>query len=336
MKKMMSLLLALVLVLSLAACGGNNEPTTEPTTTPTTAPTTEATTEPTTAPTTEATTEPEGNDNAITYFTLSVNKNYVPVKRMDISDNYDGTVYVEYVGDVHKKSFNFDGAALTEIANAVAGLDLTSLGESVYGEGSLSFSLYVSYADGSMVMYDFYGEELADNLQSIVDTMDAAFKTALENLEVYVPQIVVMGDVDAAILDAMQEIMNNSGIENLDSLGVTGIAIDENFGFAAGLSSSEGITAGANCANMMMGGAAYQLVVVTLEDEANASAVAADFETNMDWNKWVCVRPSDALIAQKGNMVLCLMGSDTMFSGTSAAIKDAGWTVIKTLTDPGM
>ena len=50
MKKFFALLLALAMVLALAACGNDPEPTTAPTTAPTTVPTTEPTTEPTTAP----------------------------------------------------------------------------------------------------------------------------------------------------------------------------------------------------------------------------------------------------------------------------------------------
>lgn len=59
MKRLMCLLTALLLLLSLAACGPVQEgPTTTPTTEPTSAPTTEPTTEPTTQPTAEPTTEP--------------------------------------------------------------------------------------------------------------------------------------------------------------------------------------------------------------------------------------------------------------------------------------
>lgn len=53
MKRLLALLLALVMVLSLAACGGETEPTTEPTNAPTSEPTQAPTTEPTVAPTEE-------------------------------------------------------------------------------------------------------------------------------------------------------------------------------------------------------------------------------------------------------------------------------------------
>jgi len=332
MKKILSLLLALVLVLSLAACGGEKpEPTTEPTEAPTSAPTTEPTQAPTTEPTEAPTTEPVVTDNALVSFSMGTMENFEPVTSMYIADNGDGTVFVQYMGEFRKQSFAFDAAALTEIANALATLDLTTLGESVYGEGNKSCSLYVSYADGSVVMYDYSGEEIPAEFTAMMNTMDAAFQAAIADLEIYVPQVQVMGDLDAGIQTEILEIMNNSGIANLDSLYVQPIALDENFGFAAGLTNADGITAAAVCQGMMS--TPYSLVVVTLEDEANAANVAADFEANLDLAKWVCVRADTAMIAQKGNMVLCLMGADTMYTGTAAAIENAGWTVIKTITE---
>ena len=81
-------------------------------------------------------------------------------------------------------------------------------------------------------------------------------------------------------------------------MAVMGIPTEdaESFCFSAGLSTMNGVTAGVNCTSMMMGGDVYSLVIVKADDTA---AVAADFEANLDWNKWVCVRPSNAIIATK-------------------------------------
>jgi hypothetical protein len=81
---------------------------------------------------------------------------------------------------------------------------------------------------------------------------------------------------------------------------------------------------------------AYSLVIVTVEDAANIASVRADFEANLAWGKWVCVRPTGALIAQKDNMVICLMGMNDSYTETEAAITAAGWTEIATFTDPEM
>ena len=133
----------------------------------------------------------------------------------------------------------------------------------------------------------------------------------------------------------MQEIVNNSGMEGLDALAISDIALDEYFAFTAGLSSTDGITAGASCAAMMMT-TPYSLVIVKLDDAANIEAVRSDFEASLDWQKWVCVIPSNALIAQKDNMVLCLMGSDSLYTYTAASIENAGWTNITAIDNPDM
>ena len=332
MKKIMSLLLAVVLVLSLAACGGEKpEPTTEPTTAPTTAPTTEPTTAPTTEPTEAPTTEPTVTDVKLYMISLSLGDKYI-----SINDNDMGELSVDYNNGIRKvTTLALDKLAEIEAELTASGL-MALLGASEYGDSADSASFSLVYSDWSSSSADYYGVEAPEAFTTAFNAFASYMEILLADVPEYVPQAMVMGDVDAAILPEMQEIMNNSGISNLDSLAILPIAMDEYFGFTAGLTNVEGITAGAICQNMMMGGAAYQLVIVTLADEATAATVAADFEATMDWGKWVCVRPTDAMIAQKGNMVLCLMGADTMYTGTATAIENAGWTVIKTIADPGV
>jgi hypothetical protein len=86
----------------------------------------------------------------------------------------------------------------------------------------------------------------------------------------------------------------------------------------------------------MMMTTAFSLVVVTVEDEANIGAVRADFEANMDWRKWVCVQPTGAVIAQKGNMVICVMTMDETYSQVKGAINASGWTEVATFENPDL
>ena len=97
-----------------------------------------------------------------------------------------------------------------------------------------------------------------------------------------------------------------------------------------GLSTDTGIADAAQCAPMMMT-TAYSLSVVTLEEGADAEAVCADFAANVDWQKWVCVMPTNALVAVKDNMVLCLVADGDLYTMTAAGIESAGWTVVETL-----
>lgn len=336
MKKIMSLLLALVLVLSLAACGTEPKPTEAPTNAPTNAPTqapTDAPTEaPTTAPTEEPTEEPTENEEVKLYMiSLSLGNSYI-----SISDNDMGGLSVEYSNGIRKMTtLDLDMLAQFDAELEKAGLKAL-LGASEYGDGADSASLSLVYSDWSSQSADYYGVAAPDAFITGFNAFAAYMETVLADVPEYVPQAMVMGEVDAAILTEMQNITNNSGILNLDSMGILPIALDEYFGFSAGLTNTDGITAAAICQNMMMGGAAYQIVIVTLAEGTDAAAVAADFEANLDFGKWVCTRPTDALIAQKGNMILCLMGPDEMYTGTVSAIENAEWTTIKTVADPGV
>ena len=324
MKKLISLLLALTLVFSLVACGPKT-----PDEEPSTDPSTEAPTE---------TEQPSENDqpafeSAITYFQLSYMEGET-IMSLTAYPNEDGTAYVEFVG-TEKKVGSLDASVMETIAAELAKTALPSMnGMSEYAEGDVYASMYVSFADETMLNADFTGavpQEFTDSYNA----MEACFQTLTADLDVYVPELGVMGEVNPDGLAAMQEIMNGTGFTDLDQYAVSDVALDEYFGDTVGLSASTGIANATLCSAMMMT-TPYSLVVVTLEDAANIDAVRADFAANINWQKFVCVIPSDALIAQKGNMVLCLMGSDALFESTKTAIENAGWENIEAIANPDM
>ena len=78
----------------------------------------------------------------------------------------------------------------------------------------------------------------------------------------------------------------------------------------------------------------YSMVIATLDDGMDVQTVRHDFLNNLDWQKWVCVMPTGALIAQKGNMVLCLMGADALFAQTVQAVTDCGWENLESVDSP--
>ena len=323
MKKFISLLLMAALMLSMVACGTTAQ---EPATTP-------ATTEPKPQETIQATV-PAEVENPVTFFSLSLGENYDSIASITVFSNEDGTVHVEYVGS-EKKVGDFDAEIFQGISAAFAATGLADLtGQDVYEEGEANGSMYVEFADGTAASVGFSGKIPEAYTQGYA-AMDAYFQTLVADLPVYVAQPMVMGDVEPALLDTVMQIMNGTGIQNLDGFAISQLAMDDTFAFSAGLSGAEGITAAVNCAPMMMT-TAYSLVIVTLEDASNAEAVAADFESNLDWRKWVCVAPSSALLAQKDNMVLCLMADGDLYSQTLTGLEAAGWTVTKTLENPDM
>ena len=316
-KKMISLVLLFALLLS--ACSTTKTPET------TAAPTTEATV---------ATTTPVEVENPVTFFSLSLGEKFDSIKSMTVFSNEDGTVYVEYVGE-EKKVANLDESIFHGITTAFLESGLAALnGQDVYEEGDANASMYIDFADGTSAMVGYSGKIPEAYAQGYA-VMDDYFKTLMADVPVYVPQPQVMGDVEPALLDAVNQILNGTGIENLDSFSISQLPLDDTFNFAAGLSGTEGIVNAVSCAPMMMT-TAYSLVIVTLDDAAKAEAVAGDFESNLDWRKWVCVAPSNALLAQKDNMVLCLMAGGDLFGQTQRGMEAAGWTITKTLENPDM
>lgn len=313
--------LLLAVLLTLCACSGDagNSETTPPTTQQTPAPT---------VPTYETV------ENPVTYFSLSMGEDYENIHYMNVYINEDGTAYVEYVGE-EKKVANLDTNVLHGIAAAFNASGLPELnGQDIYGEGEANGSMYVQYSDETMVAVGYSGQ-IPEAYRKGFETMEAFFQTLTASLPVYVPQPVVMGEVEEDLLRAVLAIMNESGVEPLDAFTISQVVRDEYFAFTLGLSKDEGIADGVTCAPMMMT-TAFSLVIVTLEDGADADAVCADFENTMNWRKWVCVAPSSAMIARKGNMVLCVMADGGMYARIASAARDTGWELTKELENPDM
>lgn len=316
MKKILSAVLALTLVLALTACfGGNNDPTDG------------------TTGSNDGATVGDTAANGVTYFTMELTVDTVPEITIFVMENEDGTVYLEYLGDVRKVDYAMDASVMAEIANALEQSGLIAFnGSDEYGDGNASGSFYCEYADGTTVSGGLYGA-MTEEFENAIRAMDDAMQTILEDVPVYTPEAMVNGNVDAALLAAMQNILSATGIQTLDQFAISGIALDEYFGSAAGLSGADGISSAISCAPNMTT-TAYSLVIVTVEDESDIGSVRADFAENMDWLKWVCVEPGDAIIAQNGNMVLCLMADGDLFTQTSSAITAAGWTNVETFHNP--
>ena len=327
MKRFFAFLLSLALLLSMTACGGTQPEQTE---TPEATP---ATTVP--AETLPSVTIPDVIvDNPISFFSLSYGEGADLYNCLNAYDDGLGMLYVERVNDV-KKVGTFDPAILHAMTLALEESGLIALnGQSVWEEGDKFASMYIQLTDGTCYTCDFSGNIPQAFLDGFA-SMDAWFTELTASLPVYVPQPVVTGDVDPSLLSELMDIMNNSGLEALDSYAISGIPADETFAFSAGLSSADGISTGAVCSPMMMA-TAFSLVIVNVEDTSRIDAIRADFAANLDWAKWICVSASEALIAQKGNMVICLMGSDGLYAACAAAVNACGWTSAETLRNPNM
>ena len=150
-------------------------------------------------------------------------------------------------------------------------------------------------------------------------------------MPVYVPQPVIMGELSGNTLDAAQAILAGSGIDPLDSVTISSIFTEGELNSYAGLSSADGVSDGVIVSALMMT-TPYSLTIVSASDASQIDRIRQDFTGNIEWNKWVCVSADQALVAQKDNMVLFLLGSDTLYTGTASAIEAAGWTEIETFS----
>ena len=323
----LSLLLALVLVLTGCAAANNHGAENQ---------TTAATQNPVTQAPDQVTVEPNGavGEGEITFFSMNMNRTADEYLYLMAYPNEDGTVYAEFVGEVKKIGEAMDGAVLEQIARAVEQAALIDLnGQNVYEEGEAGGSVYIEYSDGTVIGAGFSGV-LPQTFQDAYAALEDCFRTVMADLDVYVPEPLIAGEVNADVLAEVLKILQDSGMANLDAFMISNVALDDSFAYMMGLSSVDGIVSGTSCGAVMIT-TPYALSIVTLEDEADAGDVQADFREHIDWNKWVCVMPTDAMVARKGNMVLCLVGADDLYNQTAAAIMANGWTDVQEESFPG-
>ena len=331
-KKLTALFLALLLMLSMAACGGNGSGSAEDHNEPGEAEDNETEYVPDLY--TVDGLEEIAVENPITYFTLTVGQTYDQIYTLNAYDNDDTSATIEYTVD-EKKLGLVPASVMHYLTKAFEESGLPALsGKMEYSDAEGLASMYVCYADGTVVAADISGS-VPEEFMKGYQAMEACFRRLTANIPLYVPTPRIMGAVDALALEEMLQILNDSDIEALDSFAISDVPKDEFFASSLGLSDGEKILNGTACTAIMMT-TPYSIVIVTVEDGGNISSVCKDFESSMDWRKWVCVAPTNALIATKDNMVLCLLGSDDLYTSTAAAVKAGGWKEVKALKNPDM
>ena len=270
----------------------------------------------------------------VTFFSVNLSTTETEIRYLLAYPNDDGTVYVEYVGEEKKVGNAMDAQVLERITEAVTESGMAALnGKDAYEDGFVSGSAYIQYADGAVIGYGFSGTAVPQEYFDAYEKLDACFRAVTADLEAYVPVPMVMDGVDEAALTELLAILEETHIQDLDMFQISDVPVDDLFAMMMGLSSAEGIAKGTSCTAMMMT-TPYSLVIATLEDGADVDRVRNDFINNLDWQKWVCVMPTGALVAQKGNMVLCLMGADRLYQQTVQAVADCGWDRLEAIDSP--
>ena len=318
MKHIIALLLAAVLTFGLAACAAEPAPITHPTQT---TPPTE-----TLEPVEQVTVE-----NPLKSLYLSINENETDYFYLNAMEDGTGGAQVEMKGTVRKVA-TMDASVLHGITKALEESGLVKLnGRNDYTEGVQGCSVFAEYTDGTILGASCMGA-LTDEFKNGYAAMEDHFLRLLKDEPVYVPQPLVEGEVDEAMTQELLDVLSASGIDGLDSFVITGVQQDEFMGHTLGMADTAHVVSAVSCSPMIQPNA-YSFVIVKVDDKSHIEAVRKDLAENLNWGKWVCVRASDALIAQKGDLVLCLMGSGSAFGGTKFGIEKAGWENLETYKD---
>lgn len=90
-----------------------------------------------------------------------------------------------------------------------------------------------------------------------------------------------------------------------------------------GLATADGVKE-ALISETMIGAQPYSLVLVRVEDAANAGKIAGEMKNGIDTRKWVCVEADDMQVVYYGDVVMLFMvGSDYADQATSQEMVDA-------------
>lgn len=331
MKKIFAMLMAAVMLLSFAACDAaesKDDSTTQP----------QATQPQATEPQQTEPQETEPSDVVmLDSFTLTLTLGDGTSKSMIVYSNGDGTVHVDYVGDVIKRA-ELDASIMADISKAYAESGLSALADRYDEYNTVCGSLAASLVDGTYVGGEVYAETAEGLPAEFINgyaVMEECFKALTAEVEEYVPVPMYIGDIAESDKTAIDTILAGMTLEYADSYAIQAVAKDEFLATTLGLSSDDGIASAIQFAHMM-NAQAFAMNIVTLEEGKDVNAVAADFEANIDWLRWVCVQPDQALIATNGNQVLILLAKTDLYNPTAAAIEAAGWTTYVTLSNPNL
>lgn len=76
--------------------------------------------------------------------------------------------------------------------------------------------------------------------------------------------------------------------------------------YNAGLASADHVVEAVR-SESMFGSQAYSLVVVKVDDAANAQSIADTMYDNIDQRKWICVEAGDKMVATYGDLAMLIM-----------------------------
>lgn len=151
--------------------------------------------------------------------------------------------------------------------------------------------------------------EATDNVVNTEIATEAVVDTEAIVEDEYVAEVSELEGVISSIYEnhAAMELMLGTIPVNIDDLGdpadpeVTG-----DLEYNTGLKSNENLVEAVR-SESMFGSQAYSLVVVKVDDAANAQVVADEMYDNINQRKWVCAEAGDKMVATFGDIVMLIM-----------------------------
>ncbi len=312
MKRILAVLLASLMILSLAACG---------------------------APTSSAT------STISTFFaTYSENEDNITSIELFPDNENEGKSMLFYNTGSDTVQGITDGALAETLTKLFNESKLQKLNEkNEYEDGEAMGSMDITFADGSTFSCAF-GGKIPEDFVTGFNSMNEAVAEASKSVEVYKAHVNFEDDVNAeskAELEAVLAHVGNFALEN--TLGTNVPADAETYAHSVGVNPDQAAALNVqdNVENTtvvmnMMGTVAHSIALMQMKDGADAAAFQQTLMDNADWRKWVCVAPEVALTATKGNDVLFVLTLNDINAELTPALEAEGWTITNTVENPDM
>ena len=139
--------------------------------------------------------------------------------------------------------------------------------------------------------------------ESVVNT-EIATESVVDTEEIVEDDFVVEVSELEGVVNSIYE--NHAPIELMLGTVPINVADADDLMYNAGLASADHVVEAVR-SETMMGAQAYSLVLVKVDDAANAKDIADEMYDNIDQRKWICVEAGDKMVATCGDLVMLMM-----------------------------
>ena len=139
--------------------------------------------------------------------------------------------------------------------------------------------------------------------ESVVNT-EIATESVVDTEEIVENDFVVEVSELEGVVNSIYE--NHAPIELMLGTVPINVADADDLMYNAGLASADHVVEAVR-SETMMGAQAYSLVLVKVDDAANAKDIADEMYDNIDQRKWICVEAGDKMVATCGDLVMLMM-----------------------------